>query len=261
MKKRALLIGAAGGGTRSQYLHGVEADLHNMREHLISPKGGGWQDHEVIILDNPAISQINLVFNDLNADFTQIYFTGHGSTDENGRRILHLSNGQKFADKDFLKLRSTRLLITVDACRVYLPSDSGLGFLGEAYSHFDGDSSQLLLARKLYNYWIKNTMPGRLIVHSTDRYNSALDLGTGGVFTSSLLDYASRLRPNGNKCTIADIINICSRAASSISKNGYSQRPTIVYKQGNIKLPFAMGLPEFVFTSRSPFLQKRVNLL
>ena len=259
MKKRALLIGAPG-GINSQFLNGVAADLHYMKKHLISPQGGGWRDNEIITLKNATLKQIKSTFNELDADYTIILFSGHGSTDKYRRRLLHLTNGESLVDTFFLKLHSSRLLVLVDACRVFSPAINGFGTLSdEAYSHFEGNYLQLEYARRVYNNWIRNTSPGKVIIHSTDHLNSALDMGTGGLFTSTLLGYATNFKPIGKKCSGFDIISIGNKAALTISKNGYSQRPTIVHKEGNIKLPFALGIPEIISTQKSLPVKRNSN--
>jgi hypothetical protein len=244
MKKRALLIGAPGGVT-SRFLHGVSKDLKRFRTFLQTPQGGAWLDEEIHEFGNPTLDELNEVFQSLHADYTIVYVSGDGSTDVFGRRLAHLSNGDTFADTDFLSLDSPRLLVIMDTNRK--ASDNEPKFMPQWHKQTD---EQLDFAREMYNEWVDDSEEGKLIIHSTNHIHEAKDSGQGGAFTNALLYFGIGLKPEENECTFASIKRIGDIAVNMVRKHEGPQRPFIAYRKGNARLPFALGVPEHIPTKK-----------
>ncbi|HLP14240.1 MAG TPA: hypothetical protein VK177_20075 [Flavobacteriales bacterium] len=244
MKKRALLIGAPGGVT-SRFLHGVSKDLDNFRTFLMAPQGGAWLEEEILEFGNPTLDELNEVFQGLHADYTIVYVSGDGSTDNFGRRLAHLSNGDTFADTDFLALDSPRLLVIMDTNRKATHDDPK--FIPQWHRQ---TADQLDFAREMYNEWVSDSEEGKLIIHSTDHLYEAKDSSQGGAFTSALLYFGIGLKPDQNECTFASIKRIGDITVNMIRKHENPQKPYIAYRKGNARLPFAMGVPDRVPTKK-----------
>ncbi|HYG51497.1 MAG TPA: hypothetical protein VD905_11375 [Flavobacteriales bacterium] len=240
MKKRALLIGAPGGVT-SRFLHGVSKDLERFRTFLMSAQGGGWLDEEILEFANPSLNELNEVFHTLHAEYTIVYVSGDGSTDEYGRRLAHLSNGDTFADTDFLILDSPKMLVIMDTNRK--AAEEGPKFIPQWHKQTE---DQLEYSREMYNEWIEDCEEGRLIIHASNSKYEAKDSEDGGAFTSALLYFGIGLKPAETECTFASIKRIGDIAVNMVRKHESPQRPHIAYKKGNARLPFALGVPDRV---------------
>lgn len=256
--RKALLIGAPGGGN-SIYLAGVSRDLNATRAFLMSPEGGAWYDHEIIVFPDADINSIGYEVQRMFADYSIVLFSGHGFSDLTGNRFLSLSNGNYFYDRELLN-KSPRQLVVIDSCRKVLPQ-LGIGDPMEEWSHFDANQNYLIKARKAYDFWIKNTPHGRLIIHSTEHDNYALDTRDGGIFTQTLLQVANNLKSEYGKIMRMNIFAVANNTVRLIKKDGYSQQPEITYQNGNINLPFALALPIPQPIPVRRTLQKKTNYI
>jgi len=88
--RKVLLIGAQSGG---KYLHGVEPDLKNFKAMVMSPAGGACREEEVKVLYNEPVSTVRRWMRQAEADYSLVYFTGHGMADSLGQRYLALPDG------------------------------------------------------------------------------------------------------------------------------------------------------------------------
>lgn len=232
----ALLIGAPGGRT-SPFLNGVAVDLETFKEFLMSPQGGAWKEKEIITLYDPSLARINAVFPWMHAHYMITYFSGHGSADIYGNRFLQLSNGESFKDIELLN-SSPRQLILVDACR-NVTVGVGISGLREQYSNFTGDPDSRN-ARKLYDFWIKASKPGKVIIHSTQHNTSAYDTPSGGAFTQNLIFAGSNV-PQEKKYNLMSIMNSGKYVPGFMKMDGFNQKPQLTYREGNPHLPFALS--------------------
>lgn len=256
MTRKALLIGSPG-GLYSDYLRGVRVDLRSMKEFLMSPQGGAWYEDEIIVLDDPNMYLLSEILKLMDAEYTITMFSGHGFADQYKNRFLSLTSGDYFQDTDLLN-ESPRQLVLVDACRnVFYPGISGLPF-GDPEFHFDGGYSDLQRARKIYDKWIELSPPGRLILHSTSHGISASDTPEGGVFTNKLLQ-VGRSVPVKDKFHFYNILKTGNFVPKMIREDGYLQKPCIVYRRGNIELPFALSIPKTRTITKKSVPKKEPN--
>jgi hypothetical protein len=85
--RRAIFIGCPG-QRGIDFLPGLPLDLRNFPEMLYSERGGKFYPDEIITLSNPTSEQLTAAMHSSSADYTLVYFSGHGYTDDDGTRRL-----------------------------------------------------------------------------------------------------------------------------------------------------------------------------
>jgi len=233
----AVLIGAPGEG--QNYLRGVSADLHNIKNYLLSPNGGRFFPNEIISLSRAELSDVASVIQGVHVDYLFVYFSGHGYTEKlSNRRMLCLQDA--YVEDLFLLDRSPRQLVIVDACRNYAGAGiSGIPQFGEEPDHFDGESE----VRNLFDQLILHSSPGRMIIHGTQQGQYSSDSSSGGYFTRALLEVGTNINAEGNY-TWSSVENILHYVPSVLERNKNFQVPEITYETGNLRVPFAIGVPK-----------------
>lgn len=233
--RKAILIGCPGSG--NSYLHGVAEDLTNVKNFLQSDKGGRWYSNEIIRLNNPTFEQLFQIIHSTKTDYNFIYFSGHGFTSQNWKRMLALRDNN-IEDLFFIN-DSHRQLIVIDACRNYVaPGISGIPDLGEQWEHFDG----VYEARIMFDRYIANSPYGKTIVHATQKGHYSYDSSTGGYFTKALLNITTRVKSETYKpIFINKVVDVLPQV---LQKQGNSQVPEIAYSEGQLIVPFAIAVPQ-----------------
>jgi hypothetical protein len=245
----AVLIGAP--GKNENYLRGVPVDLMNLQNFLLSPNGGMWYPDEIISLTHANSSNIASIIQRAYVDYLFVYFSGHGYTDKFFNRRMLCLQDHNIEDLSLLN-RSPRQLIVADACRNYVAQGiSGVPEFGEEPLHFDGESE----ARNLFDRSILQSPAGRIIVHGTQSGHYSSDSSSGGYFTRALLHVGTKINAEGN-CTRASIKNVLHYVPSVLEQVGNSQRPEITYSTGDLKVPFAIGVPRPKYRSLPPQVVK-----
>jgi hypothetical protein len=220
-----------------------------MKTFLESAKGGAWYNSEIITLVDPSYEDIIKAKRAMKADYTITLFSGHGFEDDFGKKFLALSNGEFFRDKRLLNT-SIRQLILIDSCRNFIRTGlSGVG-IGDPWPHFDAGEAQLKIARSVYDRWIKESLPGKLILHSTQSGKYSYDTRQGGIFTQNLINAGNNVKVD-EKIKVNSIYATALRTVKLIEDEGYDQKPNITFKEGNVRLPFALSFPEPKFIRRS----------
>lgn len=231
--RKAIIIGCP--GNPGNFLRGVKRDIENMSRFLRSNKGGAWRREDILILDNPNLAHVSAVLRSVWADYLFVYFTGHGYTDWiRDSRVLALRD---YNIPDLYLINSSpRQLVIVDACRSYsAPGLSGLPAFEDHIDHFEGSP-----AYELFNEYIACSPEGKLIVHSTQPGKVSIDSRTGGYFTQALLHVATRMKTDEDylPCSIGSVL---THVPGVLRRNRNSQIPSIVYEEGNLTVPFALG--------------------
>lgn len=235
VSRKAILIGCPGSG--NSYLHGVAEDLTNMKNFLQSDKGGRWYSNEIITLNNPSFERLFQVVHSTNTDYNFIYFSGHGFTSQNRKRMLALRDNN-IEDLFFIN-DSPRQLIVIDACRNYVaPGISGIPDLGEQWEHFDG----VYQARIMFDRYIANSPYGKTIIHATQTGHYSYDSSTGGYFTKALLNLSTRVKSDTYKPIF--INNVIDVLPQVLQRQGNLQVPDIAYSKGQLIVPFAIAVPQ-----------------
>lgn len=233
--RKAILIGSPGKG--NNYLYGVEQDLTNVKNFLLSDKGGRWFSDEIITLSNASFNQVFSKVHSVNSDYLFIYFSGHGWTSQKNERMLSLRD-VSISDL-FLLNSSPRQLILIDACRNYVaPGIYGIPDLGERYSHYDGYYE----SRELFNRFIAASPFGKTIIHATQVGESSYDSPSGGYFTQALLNLSAGIKTDSHKAF--GITKILEYVPAVLQRKNNFQIPSVTFKTGDLRVPFAIGVPQ-----------------
>ncbi len=122
MDRKALIMSNPGEVGDEKYCKGVYIDVDNYKRHLISPLGGSWYNHEILVHDRPTKKQVDDYVNQLsNYDYTIIIFTGHGYYSKyKDTTIIELRKDEEYDSLDLRRATNKRTII-LDCCRkIYL---------------------------------------------------------------------------------------------------------------------------------------------
>lgn len=248
-RRMAILIGAPGWGKFR--LPGVGCDLKNFCDYLQTPRGGGWYPHEIITLDDPSRMDALEITGESIADYTLVYFSGHGYMENQCQNILSFRDGGL---EDRLLLNdSPRQLVIADSCRKFLPGISGIPGETEEFAYATGFSE----ARELFNRYIHASRVGKLIVHATAKNQYAYDAasGRGGEFTLTLLNSLVNTNTHLNHAPIT-VENAIEQTRKNLKSNHKSQYPEITFQEGNFEVPLGIASTQFIRTE--PANQRRL---
>lgn len=236
--RKALVIGSPGIEGEG-YLYSASTDVTNMKNYLLSSRGGKWKESEVNVLWNPEVVELAATIANTIADYVFIYFAGHGYETANGERRLCFNDAD--VSDFFLLNNSPRQLVVIDACREKeYPAISGIPEEDE-WLHFDGYYPE----REAFDNFILQSPVGKIIVHATKSGFASWEdsKGRGGVFTTSLL-LGSRTFNYGTPYSPIRIEQLVRKAKKIIKQSGDKQEPEIVYSTGNLQVPFALSIKE-----------------
>lgn len=235
--RKAIVICAPGGESYgTTYLPGVKADRSAMKNYYRSEAGGCFYDHEIEVLWNPSIDEVNKTIAQSQSDYCTVYFSGHGYIDAVSQmQFLCLADGD--LPLSLLIGGAPRQLIIIDACRNYLASIGAIPKEEESYLNFLGPS----LVRELFDEFIMQSPHGVTIAFGSQRGQKARDTETGGLFTRSLIQVSTQLvAPTGYQFYTID--NLVRLTHHQLKMNGSQQVPSL-YKQGDLRVPFAVAVP------------------
>lgn len=182
MTRRALIIAAPGPATN--FLNGVQFDLQNYQNFLLSPSGGGWQSEEVMWLRNPSKTQVIHHLKQMQADYTLVVFSGHGAMDKvSGRSFIEINADGERLWVNKLSTSSARQLIILDSCRNFVSTLAGVVTEG---SQLFPSSLTIDQGRILFDNQLSVCEEGWVICHACEPGHSASDTLGGGLFTNVL---------------------------------------------------------------------------
>jgi len=120
MKKHAFIISYPGEKGADNYCAGVLVDSINIKNFLMSPIGGAWQENEISPIENTTSSWLKLTLSLYKSyDYIMVFFSGHGY--HNGlETILELSKGNTISESDLIGYTMKQLII-LDCCRKVYP--------------------------------------------------------------------------------------------------------------------------------------------
>jgi hypothetical protein len=242
--RTAIIICSPGKGQK--YLQCAAKDLRNMKNYLMSPRGGSWHERELFCLNDPSWQELKLLLSSLNSSYQFIYFAGHGCSDENAARYIQLKNNVLVEDTALLTAVPKQLIV-IDACRTYYPMISGIP-PAEEYLNFTGESSRAVFDRS-----IQSSPDGKIIIHATqNRAEAAEDRhGRGGAFTLSLLTSALELKTNIPYGPVG-IKELLPNVKKILSSENYEQTPTIAYETGDLRVPFLIDTDQITIADKEP---------
>ncbi len=237
----AILVGAPGSG--KDRLPGVPQDMVNLEQYLLSPRGGAWNQSEIQLMYDPSCYEVLKAVQAAIADYVFVYFSGHGFMSGNAQNFLCVKDGY-LEDHELFNIVSPRQLITCDSCRKFYHTISGFPEELEQYQYATGYSE----ARAVFNSYIINSKPGRIIIHSTSTDQYAIDNldGHGGEFTLALLDSLYSFKPFVSGYHPMTVEKILDRTVLKLKEAGEEQIPEITYSLGELSVPFGIASLSFV---------------
>jgi len=248
-KRRAILIGDP--GPKGNQLPGVSHDMQNMYGYLLSPRGGGWLQSEITVLWGKRRTEILATVGTAEADYLFVYYSGHGSghlahTWQGGSwilgdiRRLELRTGEYIEDFELINERVPRQLVICDSCRTR--PGASIGGIPETLEGILYTEDEVYGGMCWFNRYIDLSPVGRLIVHSTQDEQPAMDSRDGGMFTLALLEGGLYWQEGGGYAPVG-VEALVGYAAEVLGGGGKPQVPEIVYSSGDLKVPFALDTP------------------
>lgn len=245
--RKALLIGAP-----DAKIPGVNIDIENLKNFLMSPNGGLWYEDEITILISPYEAELaNAVRKLQSHDYSFTFFAGHGyhSTDRNST-ILHINPYQTF-DSMFLRYGAHKHTLILDCCRKLQIDTNLIKSLTEAKTLNFSESQSLTPWKCRINFdnVISKCDTGIVVMNSCSINQTAGESETkGGYYTSSLINSANSWTKialqNINLSNSFDILstqdchNIATFNVAQLS--GGRQKPSIENSRSRNTFPFAV---------------------
>jgi hypothetical protein len=119
IKRKALIIGNPGEQGKENYCNGVNHDLDNYRDFLLSPFGGYWYPTEVNTLLKPSTTTVrNALFEIQKCDYSMIIFSGHGIYSKISNSTLLELNYTDVFDSVNLRKGAEKHTLILDCCRM-----------------------------------------------------------------------------------------------------------------------------------------------
>jgi hypothetical protein len=249
MNRKALIIGVPGDGVHNVRLGGVEVDLANYRQFLISPLGGAWKDSEIQILQNPTSGQLEQKLKELRTfDYALVTFSGHGGYNINTKSThLELGPGIMF-DSRLLKIGAPKQTVILDCCRErYEPpllAKASITLESLASVTRDLDPER---CRKEFDSHLRKCIPATIVLHACSIDEGADDKGErGGLYSLSLIEAAEDFMSETSisssvHSSVLDVPHAHSRAAEKVRhESDLRQKPAIDQPRISTYFPFAV---------------------
>lgn len=230
--RRALLIMSP-----DDDIPGVTIDRENWKNHLRSPAGGAWQDHEVVVSNKPTFSQLSLAFSWVNsADYTFIAFSGHGSARSETDTVLNINDKETLSSTKLITQAARQTLI-LDCCRK-LPQRRFTE--AKAMNSISMDSyKDPELARLRFDQHLRSCDAFRVQLNGCGVDQTAGESDSSGGFYTSALIRAAQATPPGNILGVRESHLIARRV---VMERQPSQTPTGSYPRSGPSFPFGIGL-------------------
>ena len=236
--RKALLIGSPG-NDGVDYLYSAVTDVENVKNLLLSSRGGKWKEDEIMTLWKPDVASLASVIEETIADYFFIFYAGHGYETIDNKRNICLTDID--VSDFFLLNKCPRQLVVLDCCREKeYPAISGIP-QDEEWLHFDGYYPE----REAFDKYILQSPPGKKIIHATKSGFASWEdaTGRGGVFTTSMLLAAKSIQKHEVYLPIS-IEQVLKKAKKIIKQNGDEQEPEIVYSKGDLQVPFVLSVKD-----------------
>lgn len=230
--RRALLI-----MSQEDDIPGVAIDRENWKNHLRSPAGGAWQDHEFAVCNKPTSTQLSMALSwTSSADYTFIAFSGHGSARSETDTVLDI-NDKDTVSSTKLVTQAARQTLILDCCRK-LPQRRFTE--ARAINSISMDSyKDPELARLRFDQHLRSCDPFRVQLNGCDVDQTAGESDSSGGFYTSALIRAAQATPAG---TILGIREAHQAARRAVMERQPSQTPTGSYPRSGPSFPFGIGL-------------------
>lgn len=228
MKRKALIIGVPGDGNDKDYLTNVWVDMKNMKEFLVSNHGGEWSSNEIqIMYPNPSPATIAAEIKNIKADYSLVFYAGHGGFKKsNGLTYLWLNNQWVAENWLYSGNETKKQMIILDTCRTYIEEEkervAKLSYTNES------DLQKSLTTRLLFDEALKKCEDGLIRCYSSSENQSADDsAATGGYFTYSLLETAKLICERAEATDTFSIKQIFGLVEGAIKQFTPVQKPEL----------------------------------
>lgn len=240
MKRKALIIGNSGNKNNpDEHLKGVQQDVKNYKEFLLSEIGGKWYENEIIVSLDETKAQIEQKISTLKHskyDFIFILFSGHGSYSTLKEcRKLYINNDSIYEDK--LLYLAPKQITIIDTC-----ADIEYELLSLSLEESQ-IANHILKAmsidyRKKYEDAINLCPQQQVVLYSSSiGESSGESTQLGGYFAHSLLKVALF-----NKEEVLNSREAYSRAEEIVKrKTRNTQNPEGKFIKSSNILPFSLG--------------------
>lgn len=192
IRRRALIIHYSGSG--ANHLNGVRIDIANINQFLCSDCGGAWEDDEITIAPNncSAVWLENYFKNSGLVDYHLIFYSGHGSYDEEEGPIYWLNNEEVIYNAWLQEqIGDNAAMLISDSCQVIEELQKG-GILESRSFSSTGLATDRVKCRRLYNDVLRKLPHGMFVTASSvsPGEEAAEDDIYGGYYIHSLLQSA-----------------------------------------------------------------------
>ena len=241
MRRKALIISNPGESGANNYCEGVNKDVKNYKQFLMSPQGGYWFEEEVICLNRPSIDTLKANLQQLsNIDYTLIVFCGHGYS-FGDQTILELKSECEIPEK-LLRNNYKKRTIILDCCRKQANNinESIIHEFAAAIEKRDIDGIE---ARRYYDEIISSCDNGIVVAYACDLNETAGDDSrNGGYYSYSLLQSATKWSEEFHYYKgYKSIVEMHQRASIlTREKSEYQQNPQIEKPRSCPYFPFVV---------------------
>lgn len=245
MKRKAFLLGYEG---NENPLTAVKFDLNSMKNYLLSPEGGAYNEEEIILLYNESSRKIYqklsyLEFID-SCDFFLFYWSGHGcQIDEQYNLELEIGPDEYLLTEKIPRIAEKTMYI-YDTCRVLIPNPplekKSAIILESATESYD---EKRRIARCIYDEALYSAHNGPESFYACAKGEEAQADYDNSLFTKCVIDSAFEFTNYPAKSNVASMYEVCKRAREkciSISK-GLQHPSCRIPKTPNL-FPFAINI-------------------
>ncbi len=243
MTRKALIISNPGEIGAENYCEGVNKDVINYKNFLMSPQGGYWYENEIVCLERPTFAILNAQMASLkDIDYTMIIFCGHGYSHK-GETILELKTDVEVYAHS-LKNGAKKRTIILDCCRknAEVINES---IIHEFSARIAKQGMDAMSARRFYDESILNCANGIIVTYACDLDETAGDDSrNGGYYSSSLIKSAKSWSESIHYYkSYKSVVEIHEQAAELTKrKSGYLQNPQIEKPRSSPYFPFAVSV-------------------
>lgn len=242
MKRKAILIGSPSEPHKKDFLSGVETDIVNMKNFLLSSIGGSWTEEEIKTFPpNEGYEKIVPYLDECNnSDFAFIYFSGHGFADKNNRSYAVFNQNSHVDVERLLAMRASRQITIIDACRSYPKFYNLTGVPILEQIEFPTQNPQF--TRSVYDKHVLKNSDANVLLFATSVGKPSMDYGNdyGGLFSNTLLTAAKNKVNSGNSqvYNIAEVFKIAQ--INTFSKNDNQKPELFISNDMAVNLPFVI---------------------
>lgn len=243
MDRYALLIEASN-VTGEIDLPGARNDVIAMRDYLMSPVGGSWQNEEIEVVNKPQLTSICVKLAFHSNFFCLVYFSGHGSEPRKGFLTVCLNDIEREVEVKYLRPDSEYGIVIMDCCR-------GSGLIEESnentkIAHFTHvatqgtDENSRNVWDKALQKCIKNNSDCGIVEMISCSYNEEAreteSPNAYGEYTHALLEEAKRWHRTAESNYYLPSSQVHKRVYGYMVRRG--QHPC--YSPESLKYPFAV---------------------